>query len=63
VPIDKFKLGLEETFKHFDIEADESQVDEIINQVDRFQKGYLEMEDFCEAFDKVFSLYLKMKNL
>lgn len=41
--IDKFKLGLEETFKHFDIVIEEGQVDEIINQVDRFQKGYLEI--------------------
>ena len=54
---------MEETFRHFDIDIEEDKIEEVINQVDRFQKGSLEIEDFCEAFDKVFSLYLKMKSL
>lgn len=58
IKAERLKESLKQTIAHFNPAIDSKDVEEIVDGVDKFQKQSLELEEFCEVFERVFSLVL-----
>jgi Ca2+-binding EF-hand superfamily protein len=52
----KLKDCMRNTILHFQPSTDSESIDSIINRANPFQKASVELEEFCEIFEKSFHL-------
>jgi Ca2+-binding EF-hand superfamily protein len=59
----RLKESLKLTLAHFNANIDGREVESVIEGVDKFQKQALELEEFCEVFEKLFSILMEYEQV